>query len=541
MFPTAASAEHPDGFDKLRDLAWFAAFVAAYAVVDLTTRAVADLEAADADRPLLLAGAVLANPVAAMAVFGVMAVAIVRSPQRALGPWSSFEQGAGLRLLVAPLIVILVWQGALQPYDYHLDQTNGIDRLLLVGLGAGALVRPALLLPFVAQQRILATPLTFPFGTIPGRNIDELLVIVLAVLAGASLLRAVTRRDHLSPALAVIIAAVATHFFVPGLFKARSGWLLEEDLRNLPPNAYTAGWLGQTDGSLSTQLSDLLATAGIGIRLAVLALELGALVAALHHRLFRWWLVPAVLFHVVNFVLLGYWFLGWILVEIGLIVFLGRPSARGWLDENVTWPRAAAVALTVAFAGTTLFHPPRLSWFDSPVGEGYRIEAVGESGAAYHVPFAALAPFEEDLAFNALTLGTTSSVTGPYGVAGEARLHELEQVGTLAMVDELREPLTGDQLGARDRSEAFLADWLDRANTRASGDGPFIDRLWSLRAPTWFWTGRPEPTYRFDEPIRSLRVERITSLRTGHGTTHGSTTVLTIEVDQAGTATVVGR
>lgn len=514
---------------KLVDPLWFAGFVVAYAAVDLLTRAVAGFRAVDTGGPVLAMDALAATPVAAVLLVILIGLAVVRGRGITLGPWSVLEQGAALRLLVAPLILLLVWQGALGAYDYHLDQANVIDRLLLVAAGVGALFRPGFLVAFVAQQRILATPLAFPFGPVPGRNIDELLVIVIAAVAGAHLLVAITRRHDTSPLVAVIIAAIATHFFVPGFGKLRDGWLLGEDLRYLAPNANAAGWLGQTDGGLIQNLSELVTTIGLPARLGVLVLELGVAVAALRHRWFRWWLVPAVLFHVVNFLMLGYWFIGWIVLEVGLFVLLRR-APREWLDRNLSPARGLATAAIVVVLGTTLFHPPRLRWFDSPVAEGYRIEAIGESGASYHVPFDALAPFEEDLAFTSLLLGDHRPLTGPYGaVGGSERVEQLQQLDHLAGVDELREPLTADERLVRDRSEAFLADWLMRANQRAAGEGPGIDRLWSVRAPTWFWTGRPEPNYRFDEPIRQLRVDRLTSLTTDDEILHGSTTVLVLD------------
>lgn len=516
---------------KLVEALWFASFVGAYAAVDISTRAVAGLQMGDTGGPVLALDALTAAPLAVAVLVLGFGFALVRDRRVTLGPWSVLEQGAALRLLVAPLILLLVWQGALGAYDYHLDQANVIDRLLLVATGLGVLFRPGLLLAFVAQQRILAAPLAFPFGPVPGRNIDELLVIVLAAVAGAHLLVASTRRTDTSPLVALIVAAVATHFFVPGIGKLRNGWLLGEDLRYLAPNANAAGWLGQTDGSLTRNLADLVGAVGLPARLGVLALEVGVVVVAVRHRWFRWWLVPAALFHVVNFVMLGYWFIGWIALEIGLFVLLGR-APRAWLDRNLTLARGLATAAIIVVAGTTLFHPPRLRWFDSPVADGYRIEAIGESGATYHVPFDAFAPFEEDLAFTSLLLGEHGPVTGPYGaVGGAVRVDQLQHLHDMADVDELREPLTTEQRQVRDRSEAFLADWLLRANERAAGEGPAIDRLWSLRAPTWFWTGRAEPNYRFDEPIRELRVERLTSLTTEDDILHGSTTVLVLDAD----------
>lgn len=63
-------------------------------------------------------------------------------------------------------------------------------------------------------------------------------------------------------------------------------------------------------------------------------------------------------------------------------------------------------------------------------------------------------------------------------------------------------------------SERFFLAFLSNANRRAAHPG-IIDRLSPLAPVAKYWTGRPAPTYLFQEPIAHLEVVRVTSLQIG--------------------------
>lgn len=190
------------------------------------------------------------------------------------------------------------------------------------------------------------------------------------------------------------------------------GWLADESLPYVPLNGWVTGWLGQTDGGWARTLADLVTPVDGPLRLATLGLELGAVVAVVHHRLFRLWFPAVIAFHVVNFALFGFWFLGWIVVEVGLSIVLWRTELADWVAANATPARGALVAAAVAVAGAALFHPPGLAWFDTPLAYGVEVEAVGTSGKRYRVPISSFSPFEQELAFTRVQLGSTRRLVG---------------------------------------------------------------------------------------------------------------------------------
>ncbi len=350
------------GSMDLTDLVPVGAFFVLFGIVDRLTGALAGLTADDVQRWSLAIAAVQRRAVWWIGLLAVAALAATSADirRRATGRWSELEHGAVLRLLAAPMILFLAWQGSLQPFNVYADQLHLLDRGLVVALAAASLWRPVLLVPFALQFRLVSTHTEFPLHTTAWHNISELPVIVLLLIAAGHLLFVLTGRRATSVVVLGIGAALASHFFVPGKGKLLLGWLTANDVANLPLAAYTTGWLGHTDGSMAADMASVFDRFGPFVKVATLVLELGAVLAVARRQLLQPWLVGAIAFHVVTFLTTGFFFVGWILAEVGLLVILSRRDLRAWVDENATWPRAA-VAVVAVLAAPVVFHPPGLA------------------------------------------------------------------------------------------------------------------------------------------------------------------------------------
>ena len=252
--------------------------------------------------------------------------------------------------------------------------------------------------------------------------------------------------------------------------------------------------------------------------------------AVVHPRLTRLWLPGLVVFHVMTFATTGFWFLPWIALEVGLFAILSLPSLRSWVMENAT-PARGLLAVACVAGAPFLFHPPGLAWLDAPVSSGYEIEAIGVSGAEYHVAASAFAPLSHHVAFDRLQLGPTVAATGAYGaVTATAHLAALEQITD---VDELKafEATLGPPTGIA-RSQQFLMTFLE--HTRH----PHSTNWFGLGAPEHFWTSRPEPSYRFQEPLRELAVFRVRAIHHDGEPVRERQLVLTLTMDDRGRAVV---
>ncbi|MEZ5408091.1 MAG: hypothetical protein R2761_08705 [Acidimicrobiales bacterium] len=527
-WPTAAL-----GPDRPADLALVLGTFVLFTVVEHLARAAAVVTAADLDRPSLLAAAAAHRWWALAPLAAAAAAAAMLRPRRLLAPWNELEQGRALRWFTGVLVVLLAWQASCYPYNWLAGRLHGVDRLAVVALAAAALARPAFLVPFAVAVRIVAEQFVLPFDTPAGRNIDDLLVLVVLAVAAGHLVYVATGRNRTAPVLLVAASALAAHFFIPGKGKIAIGWLTAGDLGNLPISSYAAGWRGNGDGSWARWLADLLHAVRAPAMAGILAVELGSIVAVTRPRLLRWWLPAAVGFHLAVFAITGFWFLSWIAVEVGLFVLLTAPSLRSWAAANAT-PARGVVAVAAVLGAPVLFHPPGLAWLDAPVSYGYRITATGVSGSRYSVDSEALAPLGHHVAFDRLQLGAAVSASGAYGaVATAADIDALDQIGTFEELDAHEATLGPPALVAP--SQQFLADYLAYANRAHRSPPARLARR--LGPPEHFWTSGDGPPYRFQEPIRSLDVAVVRVLGTSFAQDRQA--VLRLEIGPDGRPEVV--
>ena len=224
----------PIGSVNPQDIVPIVAFFLVYLVVDRVTGTLSEIAEVDLARWSLTMAAIQRRVVWWAVV--VVAVAVVLgarsdSRRRLLGRWAELDHGAVLRLLAAPLIVFLAWKGALYPYNVHAGQLHLLDRFLLLALAAAALWRPALLIPFALQFRVISAQTVFPFHTTAARNIDDLPVVVLLLIGVGHLLFVLTGRRSTSLIVLAIGAALASHFWIPGKGKLLMGWLSADEPR----------------------------------------------------------------------------------------------------------------------------------------------------------------------------------------------------------------------------------------------------------------------------------------------------------------------
>lgn len=478
--------------------------------IEVAARRLARAPDSQLDATSLTLAAVRANP--ALVGLAVAAVAVVAlAGRRGIGlAWGDLEHGRQLQLLAGLAAALLAWRYSTTGYDYLFATWHTADRLLLVLVAAAAVARPVALLPLVVLVHVLEAPFLVPFGFFPGQNIDQLLVLVLAVVAAACLYAMITGDARTAPVLTLLVAVVAAHFFVPGRGKLALGWHSGNELANMPLNGYAQGWLGAGDGALARRLADLFDTFGAPLRAATFALELGAPLAVLHRRLAVGWLSGFVVFHVAVGAALGFSFLEWAVIELALIAVLARPANRAWVNTAFRL-EAVAVALVAVLLGGWLFDPPRLSWIDGPLVYAYEIDGVDAEGRRWALTAADLEPFDQAFAFSALPLGPLPPLASGYGAIDDRRQDELAALDSLEQLGDL-ERLHADGRTPTEAERAEVVWVLERFMDATARPRTAADRL--PAPPRHFWTDRPGEGYDRRSPIVRIEVTRVTTLRT---------------------------
>ncbi len=508
--------------------------VIGYVVLDRATRMFARLSDADIARPVLFISALRARPVLVVAVVVVGVGALVALPRLRAG-WDSFEHGRALRWFALPVVVLLVWSNSMYGYNFLAGHWHLLDRVAVVALAAAAWRWPIVLVPLAVQFRIVTHQFDHGFSTTAGQNIDELLVMALLCIAAVVIMGVLLGIDDSAWVLVLLMALVASHFFLPGRSKLPLDWATTNDLSHFPVSAYTAGWRGAGDGTWARRVSDLVETFSVPLRLGGLVLELGALIAVAHVRLFRLWVPGWVLFHLSVLVFTGFWFGSWITVEVGLLVLLLVPSLRYWSTRHAN-VSIGALAVLLVIVGSHVFQPPRLAWLDGPVSYGLEVTATGDSGTVYRVPPSAFAPLDQEIAFVRLTLAGTREAAAAYGAISTkqelAALEELRSIDDLAAYEQTLGPTFA---APGSNAERFFTAWLDHANTRS------VDPWYLVGPLQHFRSTAPGPVYDGQEHLVSIMVTRVAALDLGDTVEYRRDEVLEVDVDANGIANVVAR
>lgn len=88
-----------------------------------------------------MVGAATDQPALTAVGLTLAAALIAAGRGRLLCRWNDLELGTALRWIVIPLALLAMWQSALHEYHFVYDQWHALDRMLVVGLGVGAMAR----------------------------------------------------------------------------------------------------------------------------------------------------------------------------------------------------------------------------------------------------------------------------------------------------------------------------------------------------------------------------------------------------------------
>jgi hypothetical protein len=518
------------GRDTPRDFALVLAVFAAFVIFDRWSGAIAVIEPASLQRFSLTWAAIEHRWWLLAPLVGLLLVGLATRRDEMVAPWTALEHGSALRVAASVLAGLLAWQSSLYGVNFLAGQLHGADRVLVVLLAVAVIARPVAIVPFVVVVRVINEQFLYPFDTAAAKNIDELLVLALLSVAAAHVVYVVTGRNATSASLLITSAAIASHFFLPGRGKVANDWLWVNDVAEFPLSSWTAGWLANTDGAFNAAMSDFYTTFRWPVLVGTLLIEVGAIVGVLHPKLLRFWLVGFVVFHAMTFATTGFFFLGWTVLELALLAAVAAPRFDSWVTANTT-PARGLLAAAAVLAGTALFHPPGLAWLDAPVSYGYRIEATGVSGAAYHVPISALDPYAQELSFVRLQLADRPTASGGYGaIISEAELDQLRAVDDFDALEAYERSLGPPPDTAA--STALMVAFFDHVNR---GD----HRGWlGLDPPDKYWNSREEPVFDFGEPLARLDVFMIAAIHRDDGVVTELRPVLTVEGNEEGRGVV---
>ncbi len=436
--------------------------------------------------------------------------------------WTQFEGGAPLRWFVGALATILAWAGSAHAYNAWYDQPHTFDRLFLIVLAALVFWRPIVALPFAGAFWAVIWQFDHPsIGFQSAQAQFTPIVNTLTLFSSAFIIRAVCGGRRMDGFLFLTLCLVAANFWVPGHAKLHLGWITHGHVYLLFPGAYTHGWLAFLDAQTVASITSTLALFDWPMRIGTLCVELGALILFLHVRVAKSFLVLSTLMLGCFFLTLGYLFWNWLALHVALWVLLFRTKpAFAWRRDLFTRGRFV-VSLFVITSATYSFAPAVLAWFDTPLVNTIRYDAVGRSGAVYELPPSFFAPYDTQMAMGSFVQSLAPALTSSYGVTYDrATADALLVARTPTDVLRLEHAAANRTTFAVD---AHLAEQLDEllrrtatVSNRNLAAGSHADALLALlRPPPFIWTYPHGTPYRREEPIARVRVYRVSSFFDG--------------------------
>lgn len=443
-----------------------------------------------------------------LTVGGLLAVAAWRHPGLRAG-WSDLDAwGRSLRLPVTLAVVALAWKYSTYSWNPYLGQTHAVDRWLLVALAMAASLRPILLLPFALQATALAGQFDVPLGnflwTIPA-SLVRVVVAGWVVWMTRPIPGARTGPEFLFLAGCVLAAG----YWWPGLGKLRMGWLDRAQVQLTLLGGYSQGWLSHLEPSTIATWLRRLEPFQVPMRLATAALELGAILLFVHRRVTIPILGGWIAFHAIVFVMMGFAFWEWVLLEVALLAILLRDRGP-WVAFG--WPERVVSVVLLALLPWWLPPHSRLAWFDTRYAVSFRYEAIhAEGGSPW--PASHFAPYTEAMTMGSLgSLRRTPVLTGPYGVTTNrtiaAALDAARSPDDLAAIRELAR--AEGEWGRHDPEFAARFDDFVRTFVRnADARGP--DRGWwsRLAPPPTLLATVPGPQHDGGVPVDTLAVDQV--------------------------------
>lgn len=434
-------------------------------------------------------------------------------PFRVLAPWESVPFGDKLRLFCLVLMVVIAWPFTTYDYNYYFNHSHLVDRGLLAGLILLTAWRPVFLVPFLTLIFAVMWQVNSPDLNSPVFAHKLMVLEPLIAIAAWWLARGPLKFLTVQHLVFIVAAIIAGRYWYPGLAKLQANWAAHGDVHLLLYDAYARGWLAHLPLDTVLPLGEFISKFGPLSGWGVVAFELGAVFVLLHRWIAFAVLGIAILFHAGVFLLIGFLFWTWVLVDVALLVLLfalhrHRLPIFGWRPFLIT-------ALPIAFA-VAWSTPPRLMWFDTPLSYAFRYEVIDETGQSFQLTATQFAPYSDS--FTMASFGPLfkdhAALTGAYGITknedivrGTKDLKSVE--GVFALEKELASPRYSEKLSAR--LEHFIARYWANRNS----EGERLAMLKPLRAPRQFWSmarqDDPLPPYRYESPVREFVLHGVTT------------------------------
>lgn len=424
--------------------------------------------------------------------------------------WSAFENATTVRVFVLLAAFNIAWPLVTLSYNYYFDQAYLTDRVVLAALLCLSAWRPGFLILFVPQSYILFWQLDTPSlgGTILAHKLQVL--HVLNMFVAFLLLRCGFGGRRTTEYFFLTGCLVAASYWLPALGKLQIGWLTHVRLDLVAPAAYAHGWLANLAPDIIASYSDFLYFLRIPMALFTLAFEGCFILFFFRRGLSVALLSGAVLFHIGVFVIYGFNFWTWALLDISLLAALLQLPKE--TQDELFSVRSGVLAIVLIATGAFWAKPPKLGWHDTRLTYTFELMAIDVAGNQTPLRPAYFAPYDDVFTMSAFSYLAPSpgTLVGSYGVTRDGELADRINAATsMQQIEALEREFALARFDAtsKDDFERFLRSFVSRRDSA----GTQLSWLQRLAPPPQFWGFRGEP---IPERLgtQSIRVTMVTRL-----------------------------
>ncbi|WP_178989429.1 hypothetical protein [Winogradskyella schleiferi] len=313
-------------------------------------------------------------------VFFVATVAFFR--KKLFIPWTSFEKGNTVKLVVFITAAILAWYYSTYNYNFYFNQSHVFDRVALVILACAIYWRPLFILPFITLLFSIIWQFESFLGY-PTAASPFLLTRVLILFLAFYIYKLIFKRFELSIFLFLLCCLIGTHYFTPAFGKLNSEWIFNDHINYLLAATYANGWLSFFDALSISKFIGFLDHFNVPLRALTLTIECGVLFFFLHLKYIRSILISAIFMHLGIFLYSGIFFWMWIILLLTILTFLLKKD----LPINNIFNRYYFITgFLLIGLGKFWASSGGLNWHDSPLSYSYIIEAKTEDGEIVKLP-----------------------------------------------------------------------------------------------------------------------------------------------------------
>jgi hypothetical protein len=423
----------------------------------------------------------------------LLSIWLVRSARKTV-TWGTTNLGLATKILIFSIVLILTWNYSTYDYNFFLNQSHWIDRLLLITLAGSVLFSPLAVVFHLPVLYIIFSQFGYPLGG--ASTTDKIMLFELEMLFAAFVMwsafgqrmRSLSAKRsrlfspffseentlhseaHFTVFWVIALAVVGSCYFFPGLKKLSIGptyveWFLNDRLDNMA----ASGFLRRM-GSLQTLIFGANAfTKIIGfveayrkplLTIAVL-IELSGFLILANRKLATLFLLAAIGLHFGIAFVSGIFFWKWILIDLVLLFLI--VSNKVGIAQLFTKRNFIASLLLLCLAAP-LWSPPTLGWFDLKNIYYFTISVEGKSGQLYSVDPNYMDPYDLYFSFmryfflvdNKIFVGSTED----YNAASKIQASTLDDIQ--AIEDELGENYYDPALAAQ--FEDFLKVFFQSLN-----------------------------------------------------------------------------